>query len=370
MRTSIFRPRNPGRPKNPPAGGASKKKSEEIIPVETLRNLQVDGTLALNKFKINNLRMSNVNVDVKASGGKVRISPLKLAMYDGALNAALSMDVSRPTPHTTLTVDLSTFSLRPFLNDLTGKEGLGGLLNVKTSLDTSGATLGDILAALSGSFAMNLKDCEIDKAGQFDNSVLLPLQSISTSLAPLIQALSTLSSLNLGNSLPRLGGSEDKLASVVMDASAKSGMVTFKTLEVLYPHLRINGQGGTMNLRDMTLNYPFTAKIVDSGKGQSATVDKETAAMTIPVDCRGSLQSPTCVPDPTAIIKGVLSQPIESPEDLLNNLGSAFGIGGKKDTPKSTTKSTTTTTQAKPTEKKQAQEPVKQMENLIKGLFN
>ncbi|MCK5667244.1 MAG: AsmA family protein, partial [Thiotrichaceae bacterium] len=103
------------------------KSSAPIFPLETLRQLNLDGKLTIAQFIAANAKMSNVMIVLKANKGIVKLAPLKASLYQGYINLNSSIDANSNTPKLKIINQLSNVQIGDLLQDTTGKQEFTGV---------------------------------------------------------------------------------------------------------------------------------------------------------------------------------------------------------------------------------------------------
>ncbi|MCK5189345.1 MAG: AsmA family protein, partial [Methylococcales bacterium] len=94
--------------------------STALFPVETLRELNTNGQLTIEKLKINNLTMQGVSIKLNAKNGLIKTQQTIKHFYQGAYTGNTSINVQNKTPSLALNEKLSKVQLEPLLKDMQG----------------------------------------------------------------------------------------------------------------------------------------------------------------------------------------------------------------------------------------------------------
>ncbi|MEJ2762291.1 MAG: hypothetical protein P8126_12425 [Gammaproteobacteria bacterium] len=92
-----------------------------------------------------------------------------------------------------------------------------------------------------------------------------------------------------------------------------SGIVDNHDLIMSSPGFKVTGKGMLANLRNGSMKYDLVAA-VDKSTVKRGTQEYELKGRTIPIECRGKYQSPSCHPDYDGLIKATVKK---KAEDLL-----------------------------------------------------
>jgi AsmA protein len=301
------------------AGG--QKQAEQPFDLSGLRNLRANGALRIGSLKASGVKASNVRLEIKASGGRIDVSPLAANLYQGNMSGALAINAAQATPTFAVKQNLNGVSIGPLLRDLADQNMLEGRGNVMLDVTTQGNTVTALKKALNGSAAVKLADGElkgIDIAGTIRNAKakLGALKGEQTQQSDTRQKtdFSELSAtFNIRNSIARNN-----------DLSMKS------------PLLRVGGEGD-INIAGDSLNYLVKATIVGTSKGQGGRGVDDLKGITVPVRVSGPMAAPSYMLDFNALATEAVKQKAEEVirGQLEKRLGGGAAKEGAKEAPKS-----------------------------------
>ena len=297
-------PAAPGQ--KPPAG---QKQPEKPIDLSALRELNAAGTLRVGALKANNVKASNVRVDLKAAGGRVDINPLTASLYQGTLSSAATINAAPATPTFAVKHNMSGISIGPFLRDLANNDTLEGRGNVTLDVTSQGNTVSAIKKALNGNAAVKLANGSvkgIDIAGSIRNAKakLGALRGEQTQQADKTQ--------------------KTDFSELTATFAIKNGVASNKDLEMKSPLLRVDG-AGDINIGEDSLNYLVKASIVGTTKGQGGRDTDELKGITVPVRVSGALAAPSYKLDFGAMVTDTAKQ--KAKEAIGTELQRRFGGG-------------------------------------------
>src|SRR5262249_50735082 len=124
----------------PTPAGKQQKQPEKPLDLTALRDLNATGTLRIGSLKANNLKATNVRLDVKASAGRVDFNPLTANLYQGTLASAVSINAAPAAPTFAVKHHMTGISVGPLLKDLANNDMLEGKGNVTLDVTTQGNT--------------------------------------------------------------------------------------------------------------------------------------------------------------------------------------------------------------------------------------
>ena len=92
------------------------------LPLETLRALDVDGTLAIGKLKIAKLQVNDIKVGVNANAGVIRANPLAAQLYGGSYRGDITLDARGKAVQIAMNESLNNIEIGPLPQDLLQKD--------------------------------------------------------------------------------------------------------------------------------------------------------------------------------------------------------------------------------------------------------
>lgn len=269
---------------------------EPLLPVETLRGLNLNGTVKIDKLIINKLLAEQMELTVRASQGKITLGQKVGKFYQGSYQGRVDLNVAGKTPVIQVEKSLSNLEAGPLLNDLTGKDKLTGKGNFSANLNTRGNSINAMKAALDG----NLKFSFADGAVKGFN---------------LAQTLRETQAKFKGETLPP----SDQPTQTDFSELSGSGVITRgilanEDLLAKSPFLRVNG-AGKVNLVQETLDYKVKTVIVGSAVGQGGEGLENLKGVPIPVHLTGPYASPDYSVDWGAVLTGTQKAKIEEKKE-------------------------------------------------------
>lgn len=264
----------------PPATGPAQTEatgtaSEDVqieLPMQTLRDLDIDGALKIAQIKAQNLKMSNLDVRVKAQNGLVSLKPVKLNAYDGAIETAVVLDAKSDTPKYAVTNSIAGIQIGDLLMDYTGEDTVIGTLNAEANLTTRGEWLSKLKQNSNGTMNLAFLDGAI-KGFNIRQSIETAKAKFSGKEPPAEETLKT------------------DFSSLTISGVIKNGVFSSDDLDLQAPLLRVSGKGSA-NLNSEEIDYEVNAKLVESVEGQQGGSADELAGLTIPVGIKGPFNAP------------------------------------------------------------------------------
>lgn len=120
------------------------------LPVETLRDLNAEGTLRVKDLILYKLHFTDLEADVRARDGQLTASPLVGTFYGGKLEGGFTGRSTKEFIVMSLNVEANDFETGPFMADVSGKEYVMGRGTLFMDVQSMGATDDDVIANLDG----------------------------------------------------------------------------------------------------------------------------------------------------------------------------------------------------------------------------
>jgi len=258
-------------PANPGAGAAG----AAGLPLETLRALDVEGSLEAARVKVAKLALSELRAKLTAKDGVIRLSPLAATLYEGAYAGNIVLDARGERPRLSLDETLTGVQAGPLLADLRGSEApITGTANVSAQLSATGAEPEAIKSTLDGELAFQFLDGAVN----------------GTNIGKMIRDARA----RLQGESPPQGDEPAKtdFAEITGTATVSDGLISNQDLTAKSPLLRVTGKG-TASLPQETVDYRARVTLVATSKGQGGKELEELAGVPIPLRVSGSFAAPS-----------------------------------------------------------------------------
>ncbi len=148
------------------------------LPTQTLRDMRVNGDIAVGKLIVSGMTMTNVKATVTAKGGLLQVTPMSMNLYDGTMQGKASVDVRGDTPKYALATNIADVAIDKLSVDFLGEEQayVRGVSNLSLDINTTGNSVAELKRALDGQVKLNaaegaLRDAKlaanVEKAAAF-----------------------------------------------------------------------------------------------------------------------------------------------------------------------------------------------------------
>ncbi|UCV24075.1 AsmA family protein [Ferribacterium limneticum] len=149
-------------PKKAGSGGKATAKTETgggaeaKIDLSALKGLDLKGAIKIGRLQAHKLKLSGLDVQIEAAGGRLQVAPLRASLYGGSLDGALAVNAANN--QFSLRQNLRGIDISPLLKDLADKDFLEGHGNVSLDVMTRGDTVSALKRGLAGKAALDLRD--------------------------------------------------------------------------------------------------------------------------------------------------------------------------------------------------------------------
>lgn len=293
----------------PPKPAAAKtSEPEKPIDLSALKSLNANGSLKIGALQVNNIKASNVVLNLKAAGGKVDVSPMSAALYQGTMAGSVSVDANRNA--FAVRQNLNGVNINPLMKDFMDKDILEGKGTVALDVTTTGATPSALKRALNGTAAINLKD------GAYKG----------VNLAKSFREIKA--GVSLDKNKVQDAKKEDKtdFSEMKISAQIRNGVAESSDLDAKSPFLRLGG-AGKVDIGASTMDYLAKATVVNTSGGQGAKDLAQLNGLTVPVKLYGPLDAVKYNIDYAGVAQSLATAAAKSKaEDLIKD---KLGLGGK-----------------------------------------
>ena len=241
------------------------------LPMQTLRDLDIDGNLKIAKLKAQNLNLSDVDMTLKAKQGIVSIKPLQMNAYDGKVESNVAIDVRDEVPKYGISKSIKKLKVGDLLRDYSGEDFISGSLTAEANLTTRGEWVSELKKASNGTMQLKFLDGALSGFN-------------------LRHAIDTAKARVSGKKPPPDKPQKTDFSSLTVSGEIRNGVFFSDDLDLQAPLLRVGGEGKA-NLNNETIDYLVNAKLVGTLEGQEGETSDELAGLEIPVGIKGPFDS-------------------------------------------------------------------------------
>lgn len=245
-----------------------------VLPIDPLRKLDAQVTLGLDHLTVKKQAIGNFTLKATAQAGLLTLQEARGNLGTGAFNTRASVDVRPATPLLSVENQLSRIPVEPFLKSEERPAPLKGLLDVQTSLTTSGNSQKAWIDGLNGTASFLLNDGVLVDAN-------LEQQ--------LCRAIATLNRKPLSGE-PR--SKDTPFDTLQGNLTVRNGVASNPDLKARIPGLAVTGNGD-LDLRVLGLDYHVGITIEGDQRAMpdpACQVNERYAGIAWPLRCRGPLE--------------------------------------------------------------------------------
>lgn len=331
-------------------GGTAQLSEAELIPVESLRPLLLDGSLKIGELNYDTIQASNIVFNVDAKDGVLRLTKASGDTLQGGFNASGRLDVSGNTPRITFNQKVTSMQLQPVVAMALDKDLAKGIFSMDLDFSASGNSEKALVNSAKGNASMNLADGTVRGLNLYGTLV----GGVNDMLGR-FQGLSALIPNQESGKLPAALSEDTKIIDLTTRASLNQQVANLDSLEAKLDKGTLSGNGW-MNM----LTQEFDLKI--GMQSPELGGSKYLEDVPWPLRCQGSLAgSPAkwCGPDREGFAKIAQQAATNAAKGKLKE---KLGIDAEGDSTEEVLKNAA---------KQKAQEKIQEeMGDKLKGFFN
>lgn len=251
-----------------PAPETASENKEEDLNLNSLKSLNLNGTIHIAALQIKNLHINQVQLPIKAAQGEFSMTGIAAQLYQGSMAGNIYFDVDGNRLQMQQT--LSNIQINPLLVDFMKKDIVDGRGTLSLQINTHGKRVSQFKDNLNGTIRTQLVDGAVKGIN-------------------LAKSLREFKAKILNRSDQQQAANKNEKT----DFSAMSASINFidgignsDDLDMKSPFLRVGGKG-QVNLRNSTLDYTARATIVNTAVGQDGADLAQLKDLTIPVRISG-----------------------------------------------------------------------------------
>ncbi|WP_432414645.1 AsmA family protein [Chromohalobacter israelensis] len=242
----------------------------ELLPVEWLSGLTLDGQLALDTMLLKGMTLTDVALRAAGSDGRQRLESLTAKLYEGTLDAQGSLDLRQSPLRMAFTESLSNVQIAPLYADATGETSpLRGRLNLESDVTSRTNRLESLKRHLNGTASLR-----IDDGAMLDVNVS--------------QQLCTAAALLDGERSDREWSEDTPFDTLSATLDITDGVARNDDLTIRIPGIEMTG-AGTFNIPTERFDYDVKARFIDTADQQACRVTSRLQQVSLPVHCEGRL---------------------------------------------------------------------------------
>lgn len=249
--------------------------AEVVVPVDAIRNLNLDGSLAVDKLIVANAALSQARLGLKANAGVLKAAPVAADLYEGRFSGDIQLDVNPALPKLSFNSSLKGVQVEPLFQDVTGQARVRGKGDFSAALVTAGGASSALKRNLEGQVGMSFNEVAI--IGFNLGKHLRQWKRFKAGAALFLDVKDT-----EATDLSELSG----------HAVAQAGVVRMDDLQAKAPAFRLTGKGVLADLRNDAIDYRLDLKVANTAIGAGGKELSELLGLDLPVNIKGPLEDP------------------------------------------------------------------------------
>lgn len=259
-----------------PAPAASESKTtaapadeSDLLPLDTVRALDLNIDLGLDKLVVKNLTINQIKTLITANKGLVKLSELSAKLYEGGIKANATLDARTDNPAWSFSNRIDNVQTLPLLTDLADVTMLAGGANLTMDVTSHGNRLSALRSQAKGQIDFNLAKGEFRKL----NLTHYACQGIA------LVNQDSLTKTDWADVTPF----NDMKGTLVIDGNTLNN----KDLVAALAGMKLEGNG-QVHLDTSKVDYKLGLKIVgEIDKDKACRVTEVVQDVVIPVECKG-----------------------------------------------------------------------------------
>jgi AsmA protein len=284
-------------PSSPPPAA-----SPTPLPLETLRKLDVNGTLHVASAAFSNLVFTEVVMPLVAKDGHIRLGPTQAHLYGGSYNGDIVLDARPVQAQLSLNEHLHGTDIGALVKAAFDSARISGHADADVAVTGTGNTDDAIKRSLNGKIGVNVK-----QGALVGVDMVFELQRVNALLQRQVPAQ------RAGSGPPRTN-----FNALQMNGGLDKGVLRIDDLRMETDFLKVHG-GGTLDSDSEAINFQLVAAVNKLPAPGAATRAPAGAgggldalgAVEVPLTITGTMASPTVRPDIEALAKGKLGQEVQ-----------------------------------------------------------
>gem|GEM_PF-1490165 len=128
------------------------------LPMQTLRDLNVDGEFTVGAFQAMNLKTQNFKAVLSAHNGVIELKPLGIEMYEGVFDGAVKIDARKDLPAFAVQAKLANMQVNPLMVDFAEFDMVEGAGAFDLNITTQGDRVSQLKRGLNGTMSAVFAD--------------------------------------------------------------------------------------------------------------------------------------------------------------------------------------------------------------------
>jgi AsmA protein len=276
--------------------GASPAKAPTPLPLDTLRKLNLRGTLRVVSATFANLVFTDVVMPLAAKDGHIRLGPTQARLYSGSYNGDIVLDARSAQAQLSLNEHVHGTDIGALAKAAFNSARLSGRANGNVAVTGVGDTDDAMVRSLSGKI-----DADVKQGALIGIDIVYELQRVNALLKKEVPPQRT-----------GAGPARTVFNALQANGTLDKGVLRIDDLRMETDFLKVRGRG-TLDTATEAINYQLVTAVnkAPPGGGASGSGLDALAAVEVPLTITGTMSSPTVRPDIEALVKGKLGQEVQ-----------------------------------------------------------
>ncbi len=266
-----------------PDDTASKPKEEtqQALPLESLRQLNMNGVLKLDILQFNKLHLENLHLEITGKDGEIQLKQ-NADLYQGKLYAHVSLDARQTPAKLSVLKQFTGLQAEPLFNDLQeGRGSLKGQAHIDVDLTASGQYSQAFIDSLTGDVQFNFSHGAI-RGFDLDAAIATAKAAFAQGEAP----------------PPSDGKLETRFSELAGTMKLRNGKLHSDDIRLQAPYLRVSGSGD-LALSAENMDYRLEVRLLDK---KAVDAGHSGAGISVPVTLTGTPRKPKIQVDMQALL--------------------------------------------------------------------
>ena len=267
---------------------APDKAAAPLLPVEPLRNLDVNGHFSADEITVKKIPVRDLRISLNARDGEIHLDDLAANLMQGSMTGNAMLDLRPAEPEISTAINLQNLELADALQLVTSKNLLSGRSSLKLDTRTQGNDVDTLLRQALGQLDLKVADAVLHGVN-LNQIVVNALQQKLGDFAVLMP--------DYKEKLPKALKDDTNIRNLLANMKVEKGHLITPAFnaDTGEGHFSANGD---IDLLNKGFDYHFGVTL--------SSLDKEKYLREVewPVRCKGSLDTPAsswCRPDMQAI---------------------------------------------------------------------
>ncbi|WP_187395032.1 AsmA family protein [Pigmentiphaga aceris] len=298
-------------PAGTPAPAPAVPAAPAAVDFSPLHGITASGTVRVGSLVARNIKARDVSVVIKVADGRVDLSGMQAALYDGRLTGSAFADANGN--RLGINAVLADVSIQPLLVDLANKDLLSGRGRLSLALQTSGQSTDTMKKRLDGNVQVALRDGAVK----------------GINLAQSLRDFKAMIGRKQDDAQQNNRSQSTDFSQLDARLDIAQGVGTLNQLDLRAPLLRLSpGKPARIDLAANQFDLVVNTNVVNTSKGQGGADLDALREVTVPVHLTGPIEAPAYRIMWADIGGAVLKNAVQ--EAIEKRLGGSTGGGQEK----------------------------------------